>query len=258
MPNTLDVDLIKGKFRVSGHFKLNQLISGSEYPAEHFWSSEVLYSGESEVHKGILKISTDASIEAVCKLARGDLSRLKHEAKLYADPHHLLPLQGLYVPRFMGYYECEFEWEGRDVLLGCMLLEYCGISVPSRLLYEKNMKYALRRVIVGMSLLLLISSIHRGEVISAMIAIHDEAHLEHGDFGFGNLHILMRGSEEDGDLDVRIIDFNEAFEHTCERKMPIQWWGWEPHVGEFGCQELWNVVWMLGIWTPGKCRLYCI
>lgn len=83
-----------------------------------------------------------------------------------------------------------------------------------------------------------------------MVAIHSNAHLEHGDFEFGNHHAVMTGSEEGGDLDIRIIDFNEAFEHTCERKMPIQWWAWEPHSPEFGCQELWNVVWSLGVWTP--------
>lgn len=250
--SVLDIDLIKGRFRVNDHFTLTQLIPGSEYSAERFWSSEVLYSGDSEVHKGLLNISAGV-IEAVCKLAREDLSRLKHEAKLYADPNHLLSLQGLYVPRFFGYYECEFEWGGRDVLLGCMLLEYCGVSVPSKLLCEKNMKYA---EMFFQALPLLILTAHRGGVVSAMTAIHAEAHLEHGDFQFGTRHILMRGSEEDGDLDVRIIDFNEAFEHTCERKMPIEWWGWEPHIAEFGCEELWNVVWMLGIWTPGKCLLY--
>lgn len=255
--SVLHIDLIKGRFRVNGHFTLTQLIPGSEYLAERFWSSEVLYSGDSEVHKGLLNISAGVSVEAVCKLAREDLSRLKHEAKLYADPNHLLPLQGSYVPRFFGYYECECEWEGRDVLLGCMLLEYCGISVSSRLLCGKNMKYVLRHVLAGLSLPLLILSIHRGEVVSAMTAIHAEAHLEHDDFQFGTRHILMRGSEETGDLDIRIIDFNEAFEHTCERKMPIEWWGWEPYVAEFGCEELWNVVWMLGIWTPGKYQLYC-
>lgn len=147
----LDIDLIKGKFRIDGHFTLTERIPSSEYHAERFWSSEVLYSGESEVHRGTMKVSPNLAVEGVCKLARGDLSRLKYEAKLYADPNHLLPLQGSVVPRFLGYYECEFELEGRDVLLGCMLLEYCGLSVPSRLLYEKNMKYAFRHAHVRFS-----------------------------------------------------------------------------------------------------------
>lgn len=87
-----------------------------------------------------------------------------------------------------------------------------------------------------------------------MATIHTKAHLEHGDFGFGNRNVVMRGSEEDGD--VRIIDFNEAFEHTCERKMSVQWWAWEPHVADFGCSELYNVIMMLGVWTPRKYPLY--
>lgn len=136
--SVLDIDLIKGKFRVNGHFTLIERIPSSEYHAERFWSSEVLYSDESEVHKGTMKVSPNLAVEGVCKLARGDLSRLKHEAKLYADPNHLLPLQGSCVPRFLGYYECEFVWEGRDVLLGCMLLEYCGVRVPPRLQCESR------------------------------------------------------------------------------------------------------------------------
>lgn len=140
----LDVDLLEGELGVRGHFTLTQVIPGTKYPTEHFWSSEILHSGESEVHKGLLKLSANHAVEAVCKLARGDLSRLKHEAKLYADPNHLLPLQGSCVPRFLGYYACELAWEGGYILVGCMLLEYCGPLVPTRLLYEKEMKYVTR------------------------------------------------------------------------------------------------------------------
>lgn len=45
------------------------------------------------------------------------------------NPYHLQNLQGLYVPRFFGYYEGATVFYGRDLTVGCMILEDCGRAV---------------------------------------------------------------------------------------------------------------------------------
>ena len=83
-----------------------------------------------------------------------------------------------------------------------------------------------------------------------MATIHRTGHLEHGDMGPSCRHILVRGSEEQGDVNIRIIDFDHADEHECERKMSLRLGDWEPTPGAFGCDELFDIAWLIGAWTP--------
>ena len=65
------------------------------------------------------------------KIARGPMARgdLKHEAEIYAK--ELLPLQGIVVPQFYGFYEGNIQ----GIPFACMLLEDCkpGLSQPAPL-----------------------------------------------------------------------------------------------------------------------------
>ena len=78
--------------------------------------------------------------------------------------------------------------------------------------------------------------------MDAMIMIH-EAGLEHTDF-----HPYNVLSRSDGG--IRIIDFDEAVPHKCERKLKIIQYAYAPSEDDFGCDELYYVAGELELWTP--------
>ena len=70
------------------------------------------------------------------KIARGpqDLADLKHESKIYAN--ELLPLQGVVVPRFYGFYETRIK----GIPFGCILLEDCRAGLSKTLADPREVK----------------------------------------------------------------------------------------------------------------------
>lgn len=72
----------------------------------------------------------------------------------------------------------------------------------------------------------------------------------HGDLESGFHHILAQEGDRPNYLDVRIVDFDHASHHKCEREMTIDMGGWEPSPARFGCPELFTVAQALGVWTP--------
>ena len=55
-----------------------------------------------------------------------------------------------------------------------------------------------------------------------------------------------------------IIDFDEATERECERKIDVVVNSVEPHPHEFGCKELYELCMGLDLWKPGQLRRICV
>ncbi|TFY75090.1 hypothetical protein EWM64_g8919, partial [Hericium alpestre] len=164
-------------------------------------------NGRVEVYRGLLSPSPDDSsaIDVVCKMAYGKraLNGLNNEAQLYLNK--LKDLQGVCVPHSYGYFVGDTD-EGPT---GCLVLKYCGEPIVQMLKF--------------------VDPIFRDAVVVAVEAIHD-AGVQHRDLAERNI------------LDYNgrpmIIDFEDAREHICERKMPIVKGAIEPHPHEFNCGEL--------------------
>ena len=50
-----------------------------------------------------------------------------------------------------------------------------------------------------------------------------------------------------------VIDFEDATEEECERKMDVVVNSIRPHPARFGCQELFELTKELELWKPGQC-----
>ena len=50
-----------------------------------------------------------------------------------------------------------------------------------------------------------------------------------------------------------VIDFEDATEEECERKMDVVVNNIRPHPHKFGCRELFALADELGLWKPGQC-----
>ena len=102
-----------------------------------FTGEKILHKADSVVFQGSLKCEDwTAPRDVVCKMVRGDPTRLQAEAEFYNTA--LKDVRNTMVPRFLDY------WSGisRGVSVGCLLLEYCGealhthwLGVPMPLRY---------------------------------------------------------------------------------------------------------------------------
>lgn len=101
--------------------------TGTEYERHwqyHFVASEILHRGQSEVVRG--RITDDRfpnGIVVICKLARGNLTRLKREAEFYCE--QLKPLQRIHVSRFHGLYLGRHTEDEIDMSVGRIILQDC-------------------------------------------------------------------------------------------------------------------------------------
>lgn len=229
----IDIRLVHGSGTGTVFHTATQVVQSSHFIPKYFRGNRILYKGNSVVHRGVVVFTgsqeAEPAMDAVCKVALGDLSRIRREAQLYVSPDHLLKLQGSVVPQFYGYYECKVQVEEREVDMGCMFLEYCGQRVSSKSLKDRDIQLS---------------------VLTVLLAIHHEAHLTHGDCNDDSWrHILLRECAEGRDF--RIIDFDHATSHNCGQRMAIQIDDYEPPPKDFGCMELYDVVQWLNLWTPG-------
>ena len=127
---TFLANLIIGDARDTLAHQLTPVVVSEDPSVREFRSSCVIHDGNSVVQKGTLCRTGESDVTAICKFVLGgDLTRIRREANLYMDPYHLKNLQGRYVPRFYGYYEGVANDFGREVTIGCMILEDCGRGV---------------------------------------------------------------------------------------------------------------------------------
>lgn len=101
-----------------------------------FFATEVLHSGHSTVYRGNFAHSGGQESVVICKVAKGDLSRIRREVGFYRE--QLWPLQGYHIPRFYAFYTTTTQEEGKDIPMGCMFLEDCGRPLPTVKELRKN------------------------------------------------------------------------------------------------------------------------
>lgn len=110
-------------------------------PELHFRCTKrnILHDGHSKVLRGTLS-GGEAYIgltDVVCKWVVLDagVERLRQEAELYATK--LAPLQGVYIPKFLGFFSASVPGIGGEMLpAACMLLEYCGKPIQGWLSHQ--------------------------------------------------------------------------------------------------------------------------
>ena len=76
------------------------------------------------------------------------------------------------------------------------------------------------------------------------MAIH-QAGVYQGDFDDDNVLVSDNG-------EVCIVDFDQAREHDCRCVMKVTVFDYAPSKYHFGCNELYDAVQLLDLWTPGK------
>lgn len=107
----------------------------------HFVASEILHHGHSEVFRGNLSYDKfPEGIVVICKLVRGNLTRLKREAKFYCE--QLKPLQGTHVPYFRGLYLGRHIEDEVDMPIGCIILQDCGSRITEKAIRKMGAMYA--------------------------------------------------------------------------------------------------------------------
>ena len=85
----------------------------------------LLHLEDSLVYGGILSEPNQPDMKVVCKYVQGDISAALWEAELYTTK--LAHLQGQDVPRFYGLFGSQVAY---DPPVACMVVEYCGRTVP--------------------------------------------------------------------------------------------------------------------------------
>jgi hypothetical protein len=166
------------------------------------------YCSDSPVFRATL-IEPPRKINVVLKFAlREDLiPSLAEEACAYVGA--LKPLQGKTVPVCYGLYAGARE-DGQ--MIACLVLEYWG----------QCLRQPFRRLSLNLKLKILhqLGELHR-------------CGFHHGDFAERN--ILERNG------DIRIIDFDEITEHSCQCDMNFCPGDKIPDAQEFGCPHLWEL-----------------
>lgn len=129
----------------------------------HFVASEILHRGHSEVFRGRISYERFPNgIVVICKLVKGNLTRLKREAELYCG--QLKPLQGIHVPHFFGLYLGRHTTEDDvNMPIGCIILEDCGSRITAKALRELKVMYALAFLPSTVSQIFIISQYSDGE-----------------------------------------------------------------------------------------------
>ncbi|KAI0683808.1 hypothetical protein C8T65DRAFT_702480 [Cerioporus squamosus] len=173
-------------------------------------------------------LSSDEKRDVVCKVAFGEhrIELLKKEADLYGTK--LSHLQNQVVPWMYGCYVGSTV-DGRT---GVLVLQYCSVPLSSWL------KYYSRDI--------------RFQAVNALLDIH-KAGVQHNDFVERNLVV---SKDVDGNLHVRVVDFGNACDHTCQVQCDvIKLYDMEPRQVDFDCGELYNVCLEAEVWRDRS--VYC-
>jgi hypothetical protein len=163
--------------------------------------------------------SPRGTFDVVAKLGTSTdtIKALKKELSFYQK---LLHLQGECIPKCFGYFFSQSE----DQTFGCLVLDYSGKPIRSIYDTQGDVPLALRE-----------------NIINAIKRIHD-AGVVHG--GFGIFDILVTNTKP------FIINFKNASEQVCERRLDIVNGAIAPTREQFGCAELYRHSVDLGMWKP--------
>ncbi|RPD55437.1 hypothetical protein L227DRAFT_656884 [Lentinus tigrinus ALCF2SS1-6] len=209
--------------------KVTEEISARDDPEREYGRS---YGDRLRVFRGtMLKESTHEELGVVFKIAydEGCLRLLAHEAEFYTT--HLVPVQGLSVPRMYGSFVGETD-EGRTRVT---VLEDWGeqLRVP---LMMQPVKFRLL-------------------VVEALIDIHQVTGVVHNDFT--ERHIVVKTTPE-GYWPV-IVDFTMADLHPdipCMIDLPIEPYSDAPD-NQLVCGELWDVIMVEAqLWRPSTVKYF--
>ncbi len=182
--------------------------------------------------------SSRGTFDVVAKLgtSTSTVKALEKELSFYQKLHHL---QGEYIPKCFGYFFSPSEPQ----TFGCLVLEYSGKPIRSIYDTQGDVPLALR---CAFSL-----TIHwcpdsqlrrfRENIVNAIKRIHD-AGVVHG--GFGLAGVLVTNTKP------FIINFKNASETVCERRLDIVNGAIAPTREQFGCAELYRLCVDLQVWKP--------
>ncbi|KAI9448756.1 hypothetical protein BJY52DRAFT_305155 [Lactarius psammicola] len=163
--------------------------------------------------------SSRGTFDVVAKLgtSTNTVKALQKELSFYQKLHRL---QGEYIPKCFGYFFSPSEPQA----FGCLVLEYSG--KPIRSIYDMQNDVPL---------------VLRENIINANKRIHD-AGVVHG--GFGMVGVLIMNTKP------FIINFKNASEKKCERRLEIVNGAITPTREQFGCAELYRLCVDLQVWKP--------
>jgi len=163
--------------------------------------------------------SPRGTFDVVAKLGSSNdtTDALKKELSFYDKLHHL---QGEYIPKCFGYFFSPSEPQA----FGCLVLEYSGR--PIRSIYDTQSDIPLPL---------------RVNIIDAIKRIHDAGAVH---AGFGLASVLVTKTKP------FVINFKNASEEVCERKLDIVNGAITPTREQFGCAELYRHCVDLQIWKP--------
>ena len=211
--------------------------------------SALLHTGETgcRVFRGALSIDGCRHSEVVCKMGQGPrlVERIRKEAELYRS--ELKPLQGRYVPTFVGLFEGNME--GGET--ACLVLTYEG--EPMQLsLYTSGIDF--RCVLTSLSprprahtraVPPTLRAPRRKKLIAAMLALH-KAGVQHGDFH--ERSIVLRASDNAPVL----VGFGSAdAHHACRLGCELTFYEPQPHSDAVRCTELYWASVVAAVWLPG-------
>ncbi|KAH9173180.1 hypothetical protein EDB89DRAFT_2068928 [Lactarius sanguifluus] len=159
------------------------------------------------------------TFDVVAKLGTSTktIEALKKELSFYQKLRHL---QGECIPKCFGYFFSPSE----DQIFGCLVLGYSGKPVRSIYDTQGDVPLALRE-----------------NIINAVKRIHD-AGVVHG--GPGIFDVLVTNTKP------FIINFKNASEKVCERRLDIVNGAITPTREQFGCAELYRLCVDLRVWKP--------
>ena len=182
--------------------------------------------------------SSRGTFDVVAKLGTSTdtIDELKKELSFYQKLHHL---QGEYIPKCFGYFFSSSEPQ----TFGCLVLGYSGKPIRSIYDTQGDIPLSLRCVFFACDSLVPDLQRHRFRVniIDAIKRIH-EAGVVHG--GFGLISVLITKTKP------FIINFKNASENVCERRLDLIHGAIAPTREQFGCAELYQHCVDLQMWKP--------
>ncbi|RDX50542.1 hypothetical protein OH76DRAFT_1402601 [Lentinus brumalis] len=188
---------------------------GAQYSVD---VSHLLHEGRARVCQGTLSVDGHRQGEVVCKIGCGSqvVERIRKEADLYRGK--LAPLQGRYVPTFVGLFEGETE----DGETACLVLTHEGERMQQSL------------YISGIDL--------RKRVMDALVAVH-QAGVRHSDFGEHSIVIRK-------DNTPVLVGFGGAEDHDCHLGIDIRFYQPQPHNQAVACEEVYWACVVAAVWLP--------
>ncbi|KAJ7090933.1 hypothetical protein B0H15DRAFT_906987 [Mycena belliarum] len=142
----------------------------------------------------------------------------KNEQRVYREAKNL---QGSALPYFYGCFQVQIG----AAMVTCLAIEHCGEPLQKNF-HELDYAFA-------------------GKLLRSVAALHAYGST-HGDLYPRNVRVL-------GDTPI-LIDFESSEPHTCGMRMMTVPGTTRPTAEEYGCVELYNLVFRMGLWKPGNLK----